>query len=966
MPILLLLLLLCPAATAGEAEEPRTDTYRRWIEQMKQAPRGPFRRIRWFCKDGSILPPEPYACVPHGGGTQHGEWSQRTLELREQGYYIATLLADLPEEYFSEIPERHQRLAQLLIEKFLINIDGGWILRRARSYRGAIQAEAEARGGRALLLRLLGDPAWLRRGFLPLRIATALLPHGVETGSMLQVRQLSADLAERDPTFVPLRNKIHNHPEVEDALMVRDHAGQVEDPELKKELERLAGLIEQVYRPRDLRQSLSELAGRRSVPPELAQRLEAATASFGGQANAATRLYESAALLAAIRDSLPRFGGPVYQLKALDLSLALEREHGVAASELAGVLDQMNRRQRLELLQQSLRAAWGTGLLSRREYQALTGEMTPLEQPELSVAAYKGVLDYLARVPGWAGRRLQFHFGSAMEKLGEIEPKARLFAQDQLRGSPLLFYSRLLEGLLRDANRLAGLHHRLFDEARGAGLRALNPGLARGVLHAAGGGVGEHPDPEGIYLLPETVSDLPPVAGILTAGEGNPLSHVQLLARNLGIPNVAVDRSLLPLLASHDGERVILAVSPAGSVQLIRDDGRLDQDREQEERVLIRPDLQKLDLEQTALLRLSTLRASDSGRVVGPKAAKLGELYHHFPEAVADGLAIPFGVFRRLLDSPHPEGGTVFDWMQRNYRALERLPAGSPERERQTEAFRAALHDWVLHADPGEQFRRELRRAMAEVFGPDGSYGVFVRSDTNVEDLPGFTGAGLNLTVPNVVGVEQVLAAIPRVWASPFTARAFAWRQSRMEAPEHVYPAVLLLRSVANDKSGVMVTQEIETGDRGWISVAVNEGIGGAVDGQAAESLRIELATGRVRLMAQASAPFRRVLKPEGGLDRVPVSGRSRVLEPPEIAQLITLARELPQRFPPITDAEGRPAPADVEFGFEQGELRLFQIRPFLESRHARNSEYLRALDAGLEQHAGLPVDLDATPEPAP
>ena len=46
---------------------------------------------------------------------------------------------------------------------------------------------------------------------------------------------------------------------------------------------------------------------------------------------------------------------------------------------------------------------------------------------------------------------------------------------------------------------------------------------------------------DGIYVVPETVADLPPLAGILTAGPGNPLSHVQLLARNLGIPNVAVD-----------------------------------------------------------------------------------------------------------------------------------------------------------------------------------------------------------------------------------------------------------------------------------------------------------------------------------------------------------------------------------------------------------------------------------------
>ena len=56
-----------------------------------------------------------------------------------------------------------------------------------------------------------------------------------------------------------------------------------------------------------------------------------------------------------------------------------------------------------------------------------------------------------------------------------------------------------------------------------------------------------------------------------------------------------------------------------------------------------------------------------------------------------------------------------------------------------------------------------------------------MRSDTNVEDLAGFTGAGLNLTLPNVVGFDNLVRAISQVWASPFTARAFAWRQSHID-----------------------------------------------------------------------------------------------------------------------------------------------------------------------------------------
>ena len=156
---------------------------------------------------------------------------------------------------------------------------------------------------------------------------------------------------------------------------------------------------------------------------------------------------------------------------------------------------------------------------------------------------------------------------------------------------------------------------------------------------------------------------------------------------------------------------------------------------------------------------------------------------------------------------------------------------------------------------PRRRFKARLRQKLQQVFGADGSYGVFVRSDTNVEDLPGFTGAGLNLTVANVVGVDKIIEAISRVWASPFTARSFAWRQSLMDKPQHVYPAVLLMLSVNADKSGVLVTQDIESGDQGWISVAVNEGVGGAVDGQSAESLRINVKTGQTRLMAAATAP---------------------------------------------------------------------------------------------------------------
>ncbi len=555
-----------------------------------------------------------------------------------------------------------------------------------------------------------------------------------------------------------------------------------------------------------------------------------------------------------------------------------------------------------------------------------------------------------------------------MQKLAQIEPNAILFIQDQLRGSPLLFYSRTLDSMQRDANNIAGVHHQMFGQELGVGFRALNPGLARGVLHV-------HPDPEkfdafqanGIYLLPETVADLPPIAGIITAGEGNPLSHIQLLARNLGIPNVSVDEQLLPAFDKHDGKDVVMAVSPAGLVELSEYGPRWRNilgNGEVNSEALIRPDMEKLDLNMKEFVSLDELRASDSGRIVGPKAANLGELRHHFPEAVAVGIAIPFGQFRAVvLDKPYKDSGkTVFEWMVAEYKRLHNLPGGSEQQERQTELFRAELYELILNTRFTTDFIDRLRLSLENTIGPVGSYGLFVRSDTNVEDLPGFTGAGLNLTVVNVVGIENLVKAIPRVWASPFTQRAFAWRQSLMDDPENVYPAVLLLKSVSNDKSGVMVTQDIETGDRNMLSVAVNEGVGGAVDGQSAESLRINLRDGSVRLLASATAVLREVPRASGGVDKLPVSGDQSVLKPDEISQLIAFAKELPSRFPPITDADGNLAPADVEFGFLGGKLQLFQLRPFLESRDSQGRAYLSEMDRTLEGKLDKLVNMEEMP----
>jgi hypothetical protein len=932
---------------------------------MKTSSRGPFARIRWFCNDGSILPPKAYACRDHDGGVQHGEWTDRVKRLRAGGYYIANILASLDLSLITGTQGYSDLYNQILIEKFLIAADDGWIFRKARYYRGAVQAENETAMARELLLGLAGKDVWSSRGFVPLRIGANLLDHGVETASVAKVRQQSLALSEKDKGFLSHRVKIHNQPDREDAQRVRDYAAGVRNPELAAEYEGLAVEIDKVFAPESAAKRLKEVKEKLSGNPELAREITAAVKTLETTKDPGVRFATACRIMAKTREQLTHLRRAKLRLAAVDAGLAMEIEQYAAGRALMERLPSTSRRERLQWLKDSSYAIYGAGLISAIQLQDLKETLAKIDGKAISLEAYKATLDYLARVPGWGGQWLRFHFHESKRKLAEIEPLVDRVIQDFLRGSPLFFYSNVLDSLLRDANQLVGLRHELFGQDVGAGLRSLNPGLARGKIRLKSAEQNQDFDSQGIYLLPETIAELPPVAGILTAGEGNPLSHVQLLARNLGIPNVTVDESLITELTVYEGQKVILAASPGGSVQLMLDKGQLDHIFKQEtaSASLIHPDLKKLDLNSRSFIPLDRLRAVDSGRIVGPKAANLGELYHHYPEAVANGLTIPFGVFRSFLDQPIKNGKqTIFGWMEAEYAKIQAMPPGATKRDEKMESLRRQLENYILNVKFDEDFQRRLAAAMDTVFGPDGSYGVFVRSDTNVEDLPGFTGAGLNKTIPNVVGLENVLASIPRVWASPFSKRAFAWRQSHMDLPQHVYTSVLLMRSIPSKKSGVMVTRDIDTGEKGWLSVAVNEGVGGAVDGQAAESLRINVKTGDVRMLAQATTPWRRVLKSSGGMDKELVKGGGTVLSPDEIKQLINLAQDLPQRYPSILDAGGNPAPADIEFGFVKGKLQLYQIRPFLESAQARGNEYLIDLDKEMMSQLNQTVKLDEPP----
>ena len=273
-----------------------------------------------------------------------------------------------------------------------------------------------------------------------------------------------------------------------------------------------------------------------------------------------------------------------------------------------------------------------------------------------------------------------------VEKFSLFEPLARGFIDDRTRSSVLLPLGQVAAEVSDLAGRFADSSNRILNIGDQNQARGLNPGIAIGELEVLNG------LPEGlefasdkIYILLRAPADLKPVAGIATVSEGNTVSHVQLLSRNLGIPNAVISLSNLQDLAEHTGARVFYAVSPRGRVvikpvsQMTREEKALVEDWKSQRGDTVL-DTGRADLAFTDLVSLGSLRSTDSGMICGPKAANLGQLSALFPDNVPRGLVVPFGVFRQHFEQVMPgQGITYWEFMKGVLREIE-LAAASIRR----------------------------------------------------------------------------------------------------------------------------------------------------------------------------------------------------------------------------------------------------------------------------------------------
>lgn len=936
------------------------------VRQMADNPKGPYSRIRWYCKDGTVLPPQPYACVPHGGGRQHAEYSPQRTRLSTLGYHVGTIFAALPWEEFWDSGQRHRRLRELALESYLTEVADGWVLKQARHYRGRVQVEDEEAAGRALLIRMLSERSWLIDNFLLARETVRVVPHQGGEDLTRSIRRSAQDIAEANTEFERLRIEVHTSPTARTAAKIRGWAarrdGDTGNSAGVRQAMALADALDDLYGERGRSKRLREaqkLLERNDATKEIAPHLKS-----NESLTARDRVASIAKVLRLLRLKIESDIEADLRLRLFDLFDDLEAELQIAVRSALDSTD-LHRFTLLKFCRDLVDASYGSGMLSKTEADYTIRQLLRVEDQEsVSTAEYLETSRTLNRAVGWPVTTVRYVFAEPLTRYAALDERAFGFVDDMLRGSPVLALAQATRFLAFDAQLAAGVHRSVAGRPAPA-LMALNPGLARGrlrVLREAELAAGVQPARSEIVVLPQTVAELAPVAGILTGGEGNLLSHLQLLARNLGIPNVSVSAAMFANVEALNGKEVVLAVDSAGSIVLepVENLSAMSLAMISENQSVIEPgslEVPEPNLEWRDPIPLAKLRRKLSGRTVGPKAANLGELHRLFPGKVAPALALPFGLFSAHMETGSP---SLREQLVASYQAHRE--GRLPEDRLHVELTR--LREAISHLQLDTQSRQQILEYMAREFGNDPDYGIFIRSDTNVEDLPGFSGAGLSETLPHVVGRDQQLANISKVWASVLSPRSIAWRANLMKNPERIYASVLLMKSVPADKSGVLATTDLVTYEEG-VTVSTGWGIGGAVAGEAAETL-VLLPDGKERLISEAKTPFRRGLAKDGGFSWQPAAPGS-VLTADEKRQLRELISQVMHKYEPVEDTEGRVMPWDIEFGFVDGQLTLFQIRPLVEKGYRRAARVTRHLSGDKRAPLARYVALDElTARPGP
>ncbi|MGE3459692.1 MAG: PEP/pyruvate-binding domain-containing protein, partial [Kofleriaceae bacterium] len=451
---------------------------------------------------------------------------------------------------------------------------------------------------------------------------------------------------------------------------------------------------------------------------------------------------------------------------------------------------------------------------------------------------------------------------------------------------------------------------------KSASFQAFNLGRAVGKLHVVPPGTPYEAavfDRHDIVLLQESYPDITPVAGILATTFSTPLSHVNLRANAWGIPN-AGDKKAREKFEKLAGKTVYYEVTntsitlrEATAAEIAELEGKIASAK--------RVELPPANVTSPRLAMLTRMRGKDVA-MYGTKSANLGEIVTaNLPGVhVPPGFGVPFFYYVRHM-TQNGLDTKVAQMLDDN-----RFKTDAAWRKTALEQLRKAIVDAPIDPQVLDMIYKRVRIKL-------GGKGVFVRSSTNAEDLPGFNGAGLYDTVPNVVGKQALGEALKVVWASVWTLRAVDEREAFGIDHRQVFGAVLIQVGVNASAAGVLVTKNLwDPSDDRSFTINAKFGLGmRVVEGQKMpEQIIFDPGNDGTKIISRSDDPVMLKFDPNGGIREIPVPKGEGVILTEERAK--RLSTQVQAIIPVFTHGK----PLDIEWVLEGETVWIVQARPFV------------------------------------
>ena len=311
---------------------------------------------------------------------------------------------------------------------------------------------------------------------------------------------------------------------------------------------------------------------------------------------------------------------------------------------------------------------------------------------------------------------------------------------------------------------------------------------------------------------------------------------------------------------------------------------------------------------QTYVRDIASLRITDAEEA-GGKGANLGEL-------VAAGLPVPGGfvLMRAGYLESMQAGGVATELAALHSEGLTRVD-DSGRLDELCHRMRGLVAKAGVEETVRDQVLAAYRRLGANVV-------VAVRSSATGEDGRDASFAGMNQTITNVAGEDDLIDAVQTCWASLFTPRVLTYRSSRGFSSDPAM-AVVVQQMVAPEQAGVAFTKDPSTGeDHVVIEAALGQGevvVSGKVqpDTYVVDKSNFHVLHSQVGYQA-----FKIVSGPDGADTTVnlePAQANSRVLDDDALHGIAELA---------IAVERHHGCPQDVEWAISSGTTWLVQARP--------------------------------------